>query len=242
MAWIDEVHDIIDTLIPSSPSDYIDDAETRQILKAAFDKVSDNFPSATDFKIYEQCRMAATGNVTSLSGLQTIDGISGAVNDRVFLPYQTSKAQNGIWLMKSGSWIRATDFDSSAEVLNGLVLSKEGDTLAYMGWGINPASSFVLGTSDINVVQAIDFSLDVYADLPDRGYQSITLAAATWTELPYAGDFKRHVCTFFDIDDAGNEEVTNVVTYRYNTTSTKMEAYCEEAWTGRVYMIGITSL
>lgn len=242
MAWIDDIDSIIDTLEPSGPSDYIDDAETRAILKDSFQIVYDNFPSATNFKIYEQCRMAATANVSSLSGLQTHDGIAGAVNDRIMLPYQTNKAQNGPWLMKSGSWIRPTDFDTSEEVLNGLVLSKEGDTLAYMGWGINPASSFVLGTSDINVVQAIDFSLDVYADLPDRGYQSITLIAGTWTELPYAGDFKRHVCTFFDIDDAGNEEVTNVVTYRYNTTSTKMEAYCEEAWTGRVYMIGITSL
>lgn len=242
MAWIDDINAIIATLEPSGPSDYIDDAETRDILNDSFQIVYDNFPSATNFKIYEQCRFAATGNVSSLSGLQTIDGIAGAINDRTFLAYQTNKAQNGIWLMKSGSWVRPTDFDSSGEVLNGLVLSKEGDTLAYMGWGINPASSFVLGTSDINVVQAIDFSLDVYADLPDRGYQSITLAAATWTQLPYAGDFKRHVCTFFDIDDAGNEEVTNIVTYRYNVTSQKMEAYCEEAWTGRVYMIGITSL
>jgi hypothetical protein len=47
MAWIDDINAIIATLEPSGPSDYIDDAETRDILNDSFQIVYDNFPSAT---------------------------------------------------------------------------------------------------------------------------------------------------------------------------------------------------
>ena len=241
MAWIDDIFTEIDTIVPSSPSDRITSAELRLPVKNSFQIVYDNFPTGVAFQVYPQARVSATGNISSRSGVQTLDGILTAVDDIVVLPFQTAKATNGPWQVKSGSWIRPTWFDSSDEVTHGLCLTKEGDTQAYYAWGFNPVDSFVLGTSDLNVVLAIDFSLEVYADLPDRGYETITLAAATWTDLPTAGDFKRYVCTFFDIDGANNEEQTSVVQYRYNTTDEVMQAYCEEAWTGVVYMIGITS-
>ena len=242
MAWIDDIDDIIDDLIPTGPGDYITDSETRQILKDAFRVVYDNYPTPTNFVIYEQVRVAALSNISTLSGLQTINGISLANNDRIILTAQTSTQQNGIWQVKTGSWIRPSDFDTSAEVKFGICLSKEGDSKPYMGWGIQPAPPFTLGTSAITIVEALDLSMEVYADLPDRGYFDLNLTADTWVELPIFGDFKRYVPTFLELDGANNEEAISIISWRYNSTSQKMEAYTEVSWAGKMYAIGITSI
>ncbi|MCF8175647.1 MAG: hypothetical protein K9K30_10440 [Burkholderiaceae bacterium] len=52
-------------------------------------------------------RAVATGNLT-LSGLQTVDGVSLASGDRVLLTNQTTASQNGVYHASGGAWIRAT--------------------------------------------------------------------------------------------------------------------------------------
>ncbi len=49
-----------------------------------------------------------TANIT-LSGLQTIDGVTGADGVRVLVNAQTTTTQNGGYLMRSGSWDRVPD-------------------------------------------------------------------------------------------------------------------------------------
>jgi phage-related tail fiber protein len=45
------------------------------------------------------CRVASTANITTLSGLLTIDGIVLVANDRVLVKDQTASQNNGIYIV-----------------------------------------------------------------------------------------------------------------------------------------------
>lgn len=79
----------------------------------------------------------ATGGASArgqFTGMPTsIDGVSLAADDRVLLKNQSTASQNGIWVISilgtgsNGVWDRASDFDSDAEVFDGVfVLVSEG--------------------------------------------------------------------------------------------------------------------
>lgn len=88
----------------------------------------------------DACRVATTANIT-LSGLQTIDGVSVAADERVLVKSQSAGADNGIYLAKSGAWIRATDCDVSAEVTQGMGCDIVAGT-------VNGQRRFILTTAD----------------------------------------------------------------------------------------------
>lgn len=69
-------------------------------------------------KILEKVATVSSGNIT-LSGLQTIAGVTLVANDRVLVRGQTTASQNGIYLAASGAWTRATDFDVTGEMKAG---------------------------------------------------------------------------------------------------------------------------
>lgn len=58
------------------------------------------------------CRVVSTSNIT-LSGLQTIDGVTVEAGDRVLVNGQTLQAKNGIYVAANGTWARASDFSAS---------------------------------------------------------------------------------------------------------------------------------
>jgi len=62
----------------------------------------------------ESVRVATTANIT-LSGTQTIDGVSLSADDRVLVKNQSSADENGIYVVASGSWSRSSDMDSGDE-------------------------------------------------------------------------------------------------------------------------------
>jgi phage-related tail fiber protein len=76
------------------------------------------------------CRVATTANVT-LSGHQTIDGQLVVDDDRVLVKNQTDQKQNGIYVVDSGTWTRAPDWDGPYDAKNGsLVYVTDGSTYA----------------------------------------------------------------------------------------------------------------
>ena len=81
-------------------------ADSHAATKAYVDNVS------AGINFHQPVRVATTGNIT-LSGTQTIDGVSLSVGDRVLVKDQTTQTQNGIYVVASGSWTRATDADNS---------------------------------------------------------------------------------------------------------------------------------
>jgi len=71
------------------------------------------------------CRVASTVNLT-LSGTQTIDGVSVIAGDRVLVKNQTTASANGIYIVAAGAWSRAADADSAAELTGAVVHVAEG--------------------------------------------------------------------------------------------------------------------
>jgi len=97
-------------------------------------------------------KAATTANIT-LSGLQNIDGISVAANDRVLVKNQSAASQNGIYVASASAWTRATDMSSWAEVPNAFVFVEEGSTQADSGWVVTSNQGGTLDTTAINWVQ-----------------------------------------------------------------------------------------
>lgn len=68
------------------------------------------------------------GGITSLIGLQIIDGVALHAGDRVLLVNETSAANNGVWIAGSGSWSRAAGTDVPGTVFS-VVGGSRKDTL-----------------------------------------------------------------------------------------------------------------
>lgn len=83
--------------------------------------------------ILEACRVATTGNIT-LSGLQTIDGVTLVANDRVLVKNQTNASTNGVYVAKTGAWTRALDANDTGELSGALVAIEEGSTNKDTVW------------------------------------------------------------------------------------------------------------
>jgi len=104
-----------------------------------------------DFK--DSVRVATTANIT-LSGTQTIDGVSAIAGDRILVKNQITGSQNGIYVVDAGAWSRSTDADVSAEVTSGMyVMVEEGSTYAGASFVLSTANPITLGTTSLTFVQ-----------------------------------------------------------------------------------------
>jgi hypothetical protein len=103
--------------------------------------------------VKQSVRAATTASIT-LSGEQTIDGVSVVAGDRVLVKNQSTGSQNGIYVCAAGSWSRATDADSDAEVTPGLfTFVEEGTANADSGWVLTTNGSITVGTTSLAFAQ-----------------------------------------------------------------------------------------
>lgn len=97
---------------------------------------------------------ASVANLT-LSGTQTVDGISLTAGQRVLVKDQTLPAQNGIYAVSAGAWTRTTDFDALGpidEVNSAAVFVIQGTVNANKGF-VETSTVSVIGTDPITFVQ-----------------------------------------------------------------------------------------
>lgn len=97
------------------------------------------------------CRVATTTNIT-LSGFQTIDGVTLADGDdnlRVLVKDQTNQAENGIYVAESGAWSRAADFDGNSDFVSGTRVYVNGGTVGAAVYVMTAADPIVIGTSSV---------------------------------------------------------------------------------------------
>jgi hypothetical protein len=86
----------------------------------------------------------------TLSGLQTVDGVSLLAADRVLVVGQSSSPSNGIYDVSSGAWTRATDADTSAKVFANIVVPvSEGTTYADTAWTLSTNNPITLDTTSL---------------------------------------------------------------------------------------------
>lgn len=111
----------------------------------------DSFVNGLQWK--QSVRAGTTANIT-LSGAQTIDGVSVIAGDRVLVKDQTTGSQNGIYVAAAGAWARATDADAGAEVKSGLaVIVDEGTANDNTAWVLATADPITVGTTALSFVQ-----------------------------------------------------------------------------------------
>ena len=100
----------------------------------------------------ESVKAATTANIT-LSGTQTVDGVSLSVDDRVLVKDQTTASENGVYIVQSGAWTRASDADSWNELVSAFFFVEEGTTNADNGYVCTVDAGGTLGTDDVTFVQ-----------------------------------------------------------------------------------------
>ena len=139
------------TGVPAAPTASAG-TNTTQIATTAFVQTAvDTARMGLDVK--ESVRVATTANIT-LSGAQTIDGVSVVAGNRVLVKDQGTASQNGIYVCAAGAWSRATDADSDAEVTAGMfTFVTEGTTNADSGWVLSTNDAITVGTTALTFTQ-----------------------------------------------------------------------------------------
>jgi hypothetical protein len=120
---------------------------TTQFVTSAVDAAR----SSLDIKA--SVKVATVVNIT-LSNTQTVDGVALAVGDRVLVKDQATAAQNGIYVVASGTWLRSTDADTNDKVTAGMfTFVEQGTVNADSGWALSTDGAIVVDTTALTFVQ-----------------------------------------------------------------------------------------
>lgn len=103
---------------------------------------------AAGLDVKPSVKAATTANIT-LSGAQTIDGIALVAGDRCLVKNQSTASQNGIYVVASGSWTRATDMDAWTEVPGSFVFVEQGTTYADCAFVCTADTGGTIGSTSI---------------------------------------------------------------------------------------------
>ena len=104
----------------------------------------------TGLDVKGSVKVATTANIT-LSGTQTIDGVALSVGDRVLVKNQTTGSENGIYVVASSSWSRATDADENAEVTSGMfTFVEQGSVNSDTGFVLTTDGAITVGSTDLD--------------------------------------------------------------------------------------------
>ncbi|MBB6689865.1 hypothetical protein H7B90_00475 [Cohnella xylanilytica] len=114
----------------------------------------DKIDSALGMKgVNADVRAATIANI-ALSGLQTVDGVALAAGDRVLVKNQGVGSENGIYVVGSAGWGRASDADSAGKLAAGVFVHvKEGSANAGTGWILTTSGPIELGATPLTFAQ-----------------------------------------------------------------------------------------
>jgi len=171
--------------------DLILNADPTVALGAVTKQYADAIASGLDWK--QSVRVATTAAIT-LSGEQTIDGVSVVAGDRVLVKDQGTGVDvaNGIYVCAAGAWSRSPDADEDAEVTSGMAMFVEEGTA-------NADSAWVLTTNDPITLGITALSFTIFAS------PGLYTAGTGLTESPartFNADFED---TDGNIEDVGTQ-------------------------------------
>ena len=116
------------------------------------------FFNVTTQEVRRSVRLVGETAVTGLTGTASpakdVDGTAVAVDDRVLLTAQAAPAENGIWVVKAGAWVRPEDFDTDQSAAGAIVFIQAGTTNVLQTWNnTNIGGSDIIGTSSLTFAQ-----------------------------------------------------------------------------------------
>lgn len=130
-------------------------------------------------------KVGTTANIT-LSGIQTIDGVSVVAGDRVLVKDQSTSSQNGIYVVANASWSRATDFNTSNQAGPGaLVFVEQGTVNAGSIWFLSTISPITLGSTSLAFNKLTN------------SYTTIASLVAAVTPLFFNDVYVEETCSFY---------------------------------------------
>lgn len=98
----------------------------------------------------EECDAATTTNITRSGASQTIDGFAAVAGTRILVKDQTTASENGVFVVASGSWTRATDMDSWSEIYHSSVFILNGTDNSGATYTSSMASTGTLNSDVIS--------------------------------------------------------------------------------------------
>jgi hypothetical protein len=129
----------------------------------------------------------------ALTGLQTLDTVPGAANQRVLLIGQTTPSQNGLWQQQTGAWTRPPDYASGSAQQGTYVFVEGGANNNSTGWTL-------VGTA----VTTVDTTAETWAQFTGAGDIAVTapilktgnsLSLSATATRPYIGATGKYVGT-----------------------------------------------
>ena len=125
--------------------------------------------------IKDSVKVATTANIT-LSGTQTIDGVSISADERVLVKDQSTASQNGIYLCKAGAWARADDMAATSDAAGAFAFIEQGSTYADVGFVCSTdKGSAVVGTNNLAFTQFSGQSNVTAGDGLDKSGNTLSL-------------------------------------------------------------------
>jgi len=121
------------------------------------------------------CRVATTAALAQLSGLLTVDGVVLETGDRVLVKDQASGADNGIYVVDTGTWSRSRDCDGSYDLVQGaLTFINDGAT--------NGGKFFKMTTADPEIgTSSLVWTVGLFSDLSTATFTQAGAGAVSIT-------------------------------------------------------------
>lgn len=117
----------------------------------AFDLVNKQYVDyyAAGLSWKQPVNAASLANITSLSGLQTIDTVLLAAGDTILVKNQSTAADNGIYVVSAGAWTRSPGADTWDEFLGAITFVLEGSQ-SGSAWYCTAQPGGTLGVTALN--------------------------------------------------------------------------------------------
>ena len=124
------------------------------------------------------CRVATTANIV-LSGLLTVDGVVLVADDRVLVKNQTTGSENGIYVVATGTWSRAPDFDGSRDIAKGTLVKVTAGTVGGgFLYEVTAENPITVGTTAITIAMFSTSLASGVTNTPAGNVAAITVQAA----------------------------------------------------------------
>lgn len=123
-------------------------------------------------------RVATTAAIT-LSGLQSIDGVTVVAGDRVLVKNQATGADNGIYEADTGAWTRTKDFNGSYDTLRGTIVHvNEGNSNTGSFWEVSTSDPITIGTTSLTFSRVAVFSVSISSHTATAGQTLVNLGSS----------------------------------------------------------------